>query len=206
MIIYREDMTLAEKMTLEQFENQLKELMEELFGSCSEYKGVFRSVPEHLGVMDASVIFETALETGLSPDIPYPIIHFHTTLAQKIDDSIVPGILEGLNELNTMVSAGAFPSFGCFGYYAPLKQIFLSYRLPLSIDALDAELDNVRFYLGSLYEQLDVFADYILFLCDDPNRMTLKDYMEYLDSIADLNNLEARIEYLEKRLGITDQD
>ena len=191
---------MAKKKTIEQFQKDIKGSMEELFGNCREYKDVLRSVPEHLGVMDASAIFEVALEAGLNPDAPYPILHFHTTLAQNIDDSILPGILMGLNDLNTTISAGAFPAFGCFGYYGPLKQIYLSYRMPANPDALDAELENARFYLGSLYEQLDLFTDYILFLCDDPNKMSLQDYMDYLDSIADLNDLEARLDDLEKRI------
>ena len=74
-------------------------------------------------------------------------------------------MLAGLNDLNTAISAGAFPSFGCFGYYAPLKQVYLSYRMPVNPDVLNEEYENIRYYLATLYEQLDLFADYIIFLC-----------------------------------------
>lgn len=186
--------------TIGEFEKAVSEDMEELFGNCQKKGEVIRSLVEHLGVTDSSVIFEAAVEAGLNPDTPYPVLHFHTTLAQKIDEELVPGVVMGLNKLNTVISAGAFPAFGCFGYYEPLKQVYLSYRMPISTEALDAERENVRFYLGSLYDQLDIFVDFILFLCDDPERMTLEDYMDYLDTIADLNNIEARIEALEKYL------
>ena len=186
--------------TIAEFEKALSEDMEELFGNCHKKGNVIRSLVEHLGVTDSNVIFEAAFEAGLNPETPYPVLHFHTTLAQKVDDELVPGIVMGLNKLNTTISAGAFPAFGCFGYYAPLKQVYLSYRMPVSMGALDAEHENVRFYLGSLYEQLDIFVDFVLFLCDNPDRITLEDYMDYLDTITDLNNIEARIEALEQYL------
>lgn len=184
--------------TIEEFETALMGSIETLFGSCKRFQGVLRSLPEKLGVSGSVVILEAAFEPGLSTEIPYPILHFHTTLAQKIETAFVPGILNGLNELNTMISAGAFPSFGCFGYYEPLRQIYLSYRMPVSPDGLDTGFQNAQFYLTSLYEQLDLFTDYILFLCNDPNRMSLQDYMSYLDTIADLNDLQARLDALEK--------
>ena len=186
--------------TIEDLENAVKDSMSELFGECREFKGVLRSLPDHLGVLDTGAILEAAFEPGINPEAPYPVLHFHVTLAKGIDDSIVPGVLAGLNDLNTAISAGAFPSFGCFGYYAPLKQIYLSYRMPINPDVLDEEFENIRYYLATLYEQLDLFADYIIFLCDDPDRMTCGDYMDYLDSIADLTNLEARIDALEKHV------
>lgn len=187
--------------TVQEFEDKLMEQMETLFGGCSRYKGLLRSVPEHLGVSDTGVIFEAAMEAGLSPDVPYPVLHFHATLAQRIEEKHVPGILAGLNDLNTVISAGAFPSFGCFGYYAPLRQVYLSYRMPVNLKAFDADFENACFYLDSLYEQLDIFADFILFLCDDPDRMTLDDYMGYLDGIADINNMEERIKRLDRMVS-----
>ncbi len=192
--------------SIEEFETELSKRMEELFGNCREFKGVLRSMPEHLGVLDSSAIFEVAFETGINPEVPYPVLHFHTTLAQKIDEDFVPGVLAGLNDLNTVINAGAYPAFGCFGYYAPLGQIYLSYRMPVNPDGLDADFDNALYYLGALYEQLDLFADYILFLSNDPDRMTFDDYMEYLDSIADLNDLEARLDVMEKYLEEIEAD
>lgn len=183
---------------LEDFEAALKDSMEDLFGDCKYFKGVLRSIAEHLGVCDTSVIIEAAFENGPDPDVQYPILHFHATLAQRIEEEIVPGILRGLNELNTVISAGAFPSFGCFGYYAPLHQIYLSYRMPVSPGALEAGFDNACYYLGSLSEQLDLFADFIIFLCQDPEEISMGSYMDYLDSVADLNDLKARADMLEE--------
>ncbi len=176
------------------FEKALKKDMEALFGNCAEFKGVFRAMGENFGVSKTGVIIEAAFEAGLDPEVPYPILHFHVTLAHEISDDEIPGILAGLNDLNTVISAGAFPSFGCFGFYPPLRQIYLSYRMPVNKDALDKELENARFYLKSLYEQLDLFADYILFLCNDPSNVTIDAYMDYLDSVAELNDLEERYE------------
>ena len=183
------------------FEVVLMDDFKTLFGNCKRYKGVIRSLPEHLGVSNTSAIVEASFEPGLNPEILYPVLHFHVTLAQKIEESLVPGILSGLNDLNTAISAGAFPSFGCFGYYAPLGQIYLSYRMPLNDEHFDIELKNVRYYLSSLCEVLDLFADYILFLCDDPQHLTLEDYMRYLDAVSDLNDLEYRLNELEKVLN-----
>ena len=177
------------------FEAVLMSDFETLFGNCKRYKGVIRSLPEHLGVSNTSAVVEASFETGMNPEILYPVLHFHVTLAQKIDVSLVPGILSGLNDLNTAISAGAFPSFGCFGYYPPLGQIYLSYRMPINDEHFDTELKNV------LCEVLDLFADYILFLCDDPGHLTLDDYMRYLDAVTDLNDLEYRLDELEKILN-----
>jgi len=185
--------------TIEEFMDSLEKSIEELFGETHIKSGVIRSLPGNLGVTAANVIFEAAMEEGFNPENPYPVLHFHVTLAKDIEDSIVSKVLEGLNELNTTISAGSFPGFGCFGYYPPLRQVYLSYRMPINPDALDKDFDNVLYYLGTLYEQLDIFVDFVLFLCDDPEKISLKDYMNYLDSIADLNNMEERINELEKR-------
>ncbi|MCR5788959.1 MAG: hypothetical protein K6G83_03645 [Lachnospiraceae bacterium] len=179
-----------------EFEDELKKNIERLFGNCRDHKGVLRSMARNLGVSGTDVIFEAAMEDGFYPDMPYPILHFHATLAQRIEEEKLPGILTGLNSLNTVISTGAFPSFGCFGYYAPLRQVYLSYRMPVNPMALDAALEDAQFYLGTLGEQLDLFADFILFLCDDPDRITIEAYMDYLDSIADLNDLQERFDYL----------
>jgi len=184
--------------SISDFEGELRKSIEMLFGSCEEYKGVLRSMPEHLGVSDTTVVFEAAFETGLNPDELYPLLHFHTTLARNIEDAKVPGVLKGLNELNTTISAGAFPSFGCFGYYEPLRQVYLSYRMPVNPADLEVEFENARYYLGSLYEILDLFADFILFICHDPSEMSLRAYMDYLDSITDLNDLKTRLDLMDK--------
>ncbi len=186
--------------SISEFEQFLSEDMKELFGECIKRGDVLRSLVENMGVTNSSVIFEAAFETDMDPETLYPVLHFHTTLAQNIEDELVPKIVMGLNELNTAISAGAFPAFGCFGYYAPLQQVYLSYRMPVNLEAPEAERQNIRFYLGSLYDQLDLFVDFVLFLCEDPETITLEEYMDYLDSITDLNNIDLRIKALEKYL------
>ena len=76
----------------------------------------------------------------------------------------------------------------------------MSYRMPLNKDALDADFVNVKYYLEEVTYLLDLFADYILFICDDPGSVTLEAYMNYLDIVADLNDLESRLDMLEETL------
>ncbi|MCR5487030.1 MAG: hypothetical protein K6F35_05810 [Lachnospiraceae bacterium] len=187
-------------MTMEEFEEKLKECMIEYFGACNMRNGVLRALAEHLGVTDANVIFELAVEPGLHEASPYPILHFHCTLAEKVKKADVPEIVMALNELNTCTAVGAFPSFGSFGYYAPLQQIYHTYRMPFNPDHLEAELTNVQYFLGALVEQLDIFTDYILFICDHPRDLSLESYMGYLDSVSDLMDLQERLTQFEKLL------
>ena len=186
-------------------ESSLKEMMTELFGNCSSRNGVLRSLIEHLGAVDSSVILEVLEEPGLHEEAPYPILHFFCTIAQNVNEKDVPQIVLDLNELNTCINVGAFPAFGCFGYYAPLQQIYLSYRMPFNTDKMDEELKNAEYYLGSLYEQLDVFCDFILFVCDHPYDLTLQTYLDYLDSIADLADLTERVDKFEELLKDTEE-
>ena len=190
--------------SLEEFRVSVKEMMNELFGNCSERNGVLRSLAEHLGAIDSNVILEIALEPGLHEEAPYPVLHFHCTLAQRVDERDVPQIVMALNELNTCINVGAFPAFGCFGYYPPLQQVYLSYRMPVNPDDPESELENVAYYLGSLYEQLDVFTDFILFICDHPEDLSLETYTEYLDSVSDLADMEKRISKFQDLLKDTE--
>ncbi len=72
--------------------------------------------------------------------------------------------------------------------------------MPVNKDALDEDFANVRYYLGEVSYLLDLFADYILFICDDPESVTMEAYMNYLDSVANLNDLDARLDKLDKTL------
>ncbi|MCR5774705.1 MAG: hypothetical protein K6G42_06430 [Lachnospiraceae bacterium] len=186
-------------MTISEFEKKLEEILSELFGNCTLRHDILRSVIEHLGVTDSSAIFEAAIEPGLHPEAPRTIVHFHSTLAQSISEEQVPYVILALNDLNNVISVGAFPAFGCFAYYPPLQQVYLTYRLPVDPEAGEAELDNIRYYLGALYEQLDIFTDFILFSCDHPGVMDLEAYMEYLDMVSNLNDLNERIEVLREQ-------
>ena len=108
-----------------------------------------------------------------------------------------------VNELNNVISVGEFPAFGAFCYYPKLHQIFLNYRLPVNPAVPEEETVNIRYYIATLYQQLDVFADFIMFICDTKGRtLELDDYIDYLKSVDDIDDLQERTraleEYLEK--------
>ena len=48
----------------EELENTLKELFDE----CNVNNGIYRSMAEHIGVLDSNAIVEALLETGLKED------------------------------------------------------------------------------------------------------------------------------------------
>ncbi|MBQ7583716.1 MAG: hypothetical protein IJT24_03820 [Lachnospiraceae bacterium] len=178
-----------------------KELMNELFDGVRENGGALRSMAEHLGVTDVCAIVETVLEGGLNEEMPYPVLHFHITLAQNVPDAAADNICVSLNELNNVTGVGEYPCFGSFAYYPRLNQIYLTYRLPVNPEAPEDELVNIRYYFGVLYEQLDLFADFIMLLCDSGgNILSLEEYVDYLAEIQDMNDIEERVRLLEKRM------
>ena len=181
----------------------LNEMMTELFGGVEEEDGVLRSVAEHMGVVDANVIVEVALEGGIREEAPYGVLHFHTTLAENIPEDALADLLISLNGLNHVINAGAYPAFGSFVYYDPLAQVYLSYRMPVNLNQIEADYDNIRYYLGVLYDQLDLLVDFIMFCIANPGGMTIGDYMEYLDEVSDLDDLEERLKALEGTLRET---
>lgn len=179
----------------------LKEMMGELFDGVEEQGGVYRSHADHIGVTDISVIVEAVLEGGVNEEAPYPIIHFHTTIAANIPEEYADELNLSLGVLNNVISVGEFPSFGCFCYYPRLRQIYLTYRMPVNPEAPDAEIVNIQYYLGVLYDELDAFGDYIMFLCDNEGRSPgIEEYLKYLKEIDDWNDIAARAEELEKIL------
>ena len=181
----------------------LQEMMTELFGGVEEEDGVLRSVAEHMGVVNADVMVEVALEGGIREEAPYGVLHFHTTLAENIPEEALADLLISLNGLNHVINAGAYPAFGSFVYYDPLAQVYLSYRMPVNLNQIEAEYDNIRYYLGVLYDQLDLLVDFIMFSITNPGGMTIGDYMEYLDEVSDLDDLEERFKALEDSIRET---
>lgn len=184
-----------------------REMMEELFEGVDDKDGVLRSMAEHLGVTDANAIVEALLEGGMNEEMPYPVLHFHITLAHNVPDESADAICRSLNDLNNVVSVGEFPCFGHFAYYPKLKQIYLTYRLPVNPGDPEDELVNIRYYLGVLCEQLDIFADFIMMLCDTGGEiLSMEEYIDYLSDIQDLDDLEERISLLEKKIKELKQD
>ena len=182
--------------------DNIKKMMEELFDECREVKGVMRSHVKDLGVTGVDALFEVVMEYGFDPQMPYPIVHFMVTLAKDIDERDGGRISVALNELNHVIAVGDYPSFGAFCYYPRLRQIFLSYRLPVNPAAAEAEVSNIRYYMATLYRQLDIFADFIMFICDTQGQtMELADYMNYLSSVEDIDDIQERTKALEEYLN-----
>ncbi len=176
-------------------------MMEELFGECTERDGVMRSLAENLGVTGVDALVDVLMEPGLEEENPYPVVHFLVTLAKDIEDKDAGRIAIALNELNHIICVGEFPSFGTFAYYPNLHQVFLSYRMPVNPGAPEAEISNIRYYFATLYEQLDIFADFIMFLCDTKGRtIDLDDYIEYLLSVENIDDMEERSRMLSEVL------
>ncbi len=193
---------MAKKTTetnpITQLSTTLKEMMRELFGECLENDGVLRAHVEHLGVTDATAIVDVVLEGGLREEAPYGVLHFHTTFAEKVPEESLADLLISLNGLNHVISAGAFPGFGTFAYYDPLEQVYLSYRMPVNLNQIEADYDNIRYYLGCLYDQMDIFMDFVMFTIVNPGGMSIADYMDYLDEVSDLDDIESRLEVFEQ--------
>ena len=194
--------TMAKKSnetnSISELSTVLKEMMNELFGECLENDGVLRAHAEHMGVTDATAIVDVMLEGGLREEAPYGVLHFHTTFAENIPEESLADLLISLNGLNHVISAGAFPGFGTFAYYDPLKQVYLSYRMPVNLNQIEAEYDNIRYYLGCLYDQMDLFMDFVMFSVVNPGGMSIVDYMDYLDEVSDIDELEGRLAAFEE--------
>ncbi|MBR6390565.1 MAG: hypothetical protein IKS16_04395 [Lachnospiraceae bacterium] len=187
-----------ETNSISELSTVLKEMMNELFGECLENDGVLRAHAEHMGVTDATAIVDVMLEGGLREEAPYGVLHFHTTFAENIPEESLADLLISLNGLNHVISAGAFPGFGTFAYYDPLKQVYLSYRMPVNLNQIEAEYDNIRYYLGCLYDQMDLFMDFVMFSVVNPGGMSIVDYMDYLDEVSDIDELEGRLAAFEE--------
>ncbi len=208
---------MAEKKTesnpIKKLGKTLQDIFNEFFGECIDNDGVLRARLSNMGVVDSQVIVDVMLEGGITEDAPYGVLHFHHTLAHNIPEEAIPNLLISLNSLNHIINAGPFPGFGCFAYYEPLNQVYLSYRMPVNLNQIEAEYDNIRYYLGTLYEQLDLFVDFIMFAASSPEGMDITDYMDYLDEVADLNDMQKRLDSYEALLekvmeerGITLED
>ena len=193
---------MAKKTTendpIKELSKVLSEMITELFGECYDQDGVLRARAENLGVVNGKAIVEVMLEGGLREEAPYGVLHFHTTLAENIPEEALADLLISLNGLNHVINAGAFPGFGAFCYYEPLEQVYLSYRMPVNLLQIEAEYDKIRYYLGMLYDQLDMFEDFIMFAINNPGGMTIADYMGYLDEVSDINDIEGRLRGLEE--------
>lgn len=189
-----------------QMNSWIKEDMEMICGECTENEGVLRAIAENLGVSGAAAVVEAAIE-GMSngDDNPYPVVHFNLTLARDIEPEYFGGIAQILNDINVVIQSGGYPSFGSFCLYKPLSQIFYGYRLPINVGSLETERENIRFFLATVFDQLDIFIDLVLFACQGNVNLTIEEYLDYLKKVDDLNNIDERIRALQAKLEELDR-
>lgn len=181
--------------------NEFLEAVQKDVGSLCEETDVkddvIRGMLTNLGVGGSAAILEVCLEGAQNgSDLPYPVLRFHITLAKDIDKELYKDVTFALNQLNTVIASGEYPSIGNFCLYMPLGQIFMSYRMPINTDCLEGEVENVRFFLGTVYEQLDIFADMVMFIANGNELVTMDEYLRYLKTIQDFENLEERAKKL----------
>ena len=189
-------------MELLEFMDKLQEDIEMLGENTQRDNGVIRSMIPHLGVNDTNVIIETLVEgADNGDDLPYPVLRFHITLAKDIEPAKYRDVTYSLNELNTVIDSGEFPSFGGFRLYMPLGQIYMSYRMPINTGNLECELENARFFLGTVFEQMDLFVDMVLYIAEGNDIISIDSYIEYLKEIKDIDNIPERAERLDRLLN-----
>ena len=186
---------------IEQLMVYLKEDLETMFGECKEEDGIFRSLAENLGVTCSGALIEADIEGLENGDgDPYPAIYFHITLAKEVDKENFPRITDMLNDINVALSVGEYPAFGTFCLYKPLKQIFYSYRMPINIGSIEDERENIRYFIASVLNQLDIFVDLMQFVSSGVEDLKVDRYIQYIKDLADLNDLKERTEALSKML------
>lgn len=184
-----------------ELKNTIKEILENLCEECTEDGGVLRALAEHFGVNDSSVIIEAAIEAMENgEDYPYPVVHFNFTMAKDIEPESYGKIAELLNDINVVFQTGEYPSFGNFCLYKPLGQIFYGYKMPINIGALEGEQENIKFFIATVLDQLDLFVDLVLYVAQGDVNLTLEDYLNYLNGLNDLYDLQEKAEKLEEMI------
>ncbi len=194
-----------QKYGIDDFFNQLKSDIEALGTETQFRDGVIRTLISNLGVNEAAAILEADIESIKNGNAaPYRVVRFHITLAKDIREDLFSDVTFSLNQLNNVIAGGDYPSFGCFGLHMPLRQIFLNYSIPINTDVLEAELENVRFFLGTVYEQLDVFIDLVLFIAEGHKGINFEEYLHYLEKIRDVKDIEERVKLLSEYVAAMD--
>ncbi len=184
-----------------ELQNTIKEILESLCEECQEEGGVIRGMAEHFGVNDSAIIVEAAIEAmDNGEDYPYPVVHFNFTMAKEIEPEHFGKIAELLNDLNVVFQTGDFPSFGNFCLYKPYGQVFYGYKMPINIGALEGEQENIKFFFATVFDQLDLFVDLVLYVAQGDVELTLEDYLAYLKGLKDLYDLQERADKLEEML------
>ena len=184
--------------------NAIKEDLQQLCGEdeCVEKDGIIRVLVSSFGVTGSGAIIEAAVEALPNGDaLQYPVVHFNFTLAKDIDPEYFGNVAGLLNDLNVIFQVGEFPSFGTFCLYKPLKQIVYGYRMPINVDAFEAERENIRFFLATVFDQLDIFVDLIQLVAQGIEELTAELFITYLEGMKNLYDLQERLEVIEKMLA-----
>lgn len=171
----------------------IQQLMEKKIGNCVAKGEVLRSMANNVGYFDGNAIVEVSW-LPFKKDAPnaWPVLQFLCTLAQNIQEDIVPVLKERLSELNGVTM------LGYYGYYAPLQQIYHCYRLPVNPDMPEEMLRQVDYCLDQIRHQLDVFLDYVMIQADQPEQMTLE---EYINGTNAQERVGESLEILEEYIG-----
>lgn len=188
-------------MNIDVFKSKVNEIMEQIFGDGQYEEDSYRIVVDDLGLFEGCAIVEALFENGLYAEAPYPVMHFHVTITDNVPEENFDKLKRGISELNNAIAMGEFKALGMFGLYEPFGQVYLTYRLPCNIDMLEEELFNVKYFLGSLYEELDLFVDYFFFLINAQEEISLDDYMGFLEKT--INGAEEENE--DERFRLTEE-
>lgn len=155
----------------EDFYNEVKKVLSAELGDTAENDGILRSFARGLGIFGRNAIVEIAwMQFADGAKNAWPILQFYSTLAADIEEKDVPGIKRQLSDLNEETMLGHY------GYYAPMRQLYHCYRLPVDLDSPESSLTLVSFSLKQILRQLDAFLDFILVIAEDPESMNVEEY------------------------------
>ncbi|MCI8797518.1 MAG: hypothetical protein HFG89_11825 [Dorea sp.] len=153
------------------FYNEVKKILSGKLGETAENEGVLRSFARDLGIFGRNAIVEVAwMKFTDDAQNAWPILQFYSTLAVDIEEKDVPGIKRRLCDLNEETMLGRY------GYYAPMRQLYHCYRLPVDLDSPESSLALVDYSLIQILRQLDAFLDYVLVIADAPESMDVEEY------------------------------
>lgn len=188
---------------IDEFMKKVKDSVAELFENVEAGQHSLECDIDHLGLLDVTANLTIVFEIGTKEeeDDPALVLHFHTTIAANVPEESIGNLLISLNGLNFAISSGAYPSFGVFVYLPSLRQVYLSYRLPINPENMEDGISNVRFYLAILYDQLDSFVDFIFYELENPGTLSVGEYLTYLEETADIEDIDKRLEIFEKTIA-----
>lgn len=158
------------------FFSEIKELLEIEVGTVTEKNGVLRAIADDVGLDNGKIILEVCWAED-QEEGDFKVLQIYSTLAQNIEEDVVPAIQNKLVELNSITL------LGYYGYYSKLHQIFHTYRIPVDTAHMIIALDQIRYCLDQIRYQFEIFYNYVVLIADNPEEMELGDYMEAMNAI-----------------------